>query len=300
MARLLTAQPPSTVLVANLEGASDPGRGINPTKIRTAFRSQHINEVLRPGTSEDRVPDPGTPGAHTQEGLLTWTATGVPVRATGAITVANMTFTNPAIVLVGDYTVTSGDDYDVTNGTAYVAEDITDTVPDGIIVIWKTAGAGGGEGTINVPANVPIEPGTFTVYWVSGAAVMSQTADAAGVFAGDGNPAGSTINHGTGALLIDTTGDIPDAATAITVDYTAVITDDNVATNLAAAIDGLPGFSAVAALNVVTVTGPPGPNGNDTRCSAVYRGAVQNFTFVPATGFLSGAEPRIGPPAITP
>lgn len=300
MARLLTAQPKFMTLVANIEGAGDPSKGRNPVKIRTGFSSQHICEVPRGSVATERVPDPRTPGLHTHEGLLTWTTPGVPVGASAAITVADLDFTDKAVLQIGDFTVTSGDDYEVSVGPSYVAEDITNTVPNGVIVLWKTAGAGIGEGTIDVPLHVPIEPGTFTVYWVSGAAVKSQTADAAGVFTGNGTPGGSTINHGTGALTINTTGATPDNASAITASYTSVVTDDDVATNLAAAIGGLPGFNAVAALNVVTVTGPFGPDGNEVHCSATYRGSVQNYTLVPADGFMSGAKPYLGPPVLLP
>lgn len=189
MARLLTAQPTTTSLVANIEGAGDPSQGLNPVKVRTGFTHQHIPEVPR-GASTERVLDPRTPGTHTHEGLLTWTTPGVPVGATATITVADNTFTDGATLLIGNYTVSSGIDFAVGGSTALTA-----------------------------------------------AAV-------------------------------------------------------------AAAIDGLPGFSAVAVLSAITVTGPAGPDGNEVRCSAVYRGDVENYTFAPTNGFMSGAKPNLGPPVI--
>ena len=73
---------------------------------------------------------------------------------------------------------------------------------------------------------------------------------------------------------------------------------------LAAAIDALPGFSApVPGASTITVTGPPGVDGNGLLFEAVYTGSVVNFTLTPVDGSvpgtMSGAEPFIGPPAIT-
>jgi len=199
---------------------------------------------------------------------------------------------------LGDYVLTSGVDFDVTTGTDYVDEDITNTAPDGVIVIWKTAGAGMGEGTIDVPANVPIEESSVTIKWTSGAAEKTQTDDGAGGFAGDGTPGSSTIDYETGAITLDTTGDIPDGASSITISYTADITEGDVASNLSDAIDDLPGYSAAPAAAVVTVTGPTGPVGND---ALFLVGGVSPylFTLSPDTGALSGAEPYIGPVSIT-
>jgi hypothetical protein len=74
------------------------------------------------------------------------------------------------------------------------------------------------------------------------------------------------------------------------------------ATNIAAAINTLPGYSASVALAVVTVLGPAGQAG--LRFSAGYRGGSLNFdfTYVAETGVLSqgiGGGP-IEPPTILP
>lgn len=297
MARLTTASAKFKILVANLDGSGDPSRGRNPTKIRTGFSQQILSEVPREAV-ESRVQDPSMPGLHSSFGVVTAATPGVIVPAAGTILVTSANFAYPATVYLGQYTVTSDEDYDVSTGDVYTGEDITNTVPDGIIVIWKTAGAGVGEGTIDVPAHVPIEPGTVTISWTSGAAAKSQTVDGAGVFSGDGNPAGSTINHATGAITLDTTGDIPDAATTITIDYTTTVTTTIVATRLAAAIASLPQFSASSVGATITVEGPPGALGNDTHFEAVYFGTVENFTLTPSADFMSGAEPYIGPPDI--
>jgi hypothetical protein len=83
-------------------------------------------------------------------------------------------------------------------------------------------------------------------------------------------------------------------------DYTPGGTDALTAVALAAAIDGLPGFSAVAVGDSVTVTGPPGPGGNNIRFEAEYRGSIANFILDPTDGSFTGGEPTIGPPLILP
>jgi hypothetical protein len=189
MARLITAQPKFKILVANIEGAGDPSRGMNPVKVRTGFVQQLIPEVPR-GPTVTEAEDYKSPGTHTHQGLLDYTTPPVPVGCTGTVTVVDNDFAAPATLYVGEFTLTSGEDYTV-----------------------------GG-------------------------------------------------------------------------------TTDLTAAALASAINALPGFSALAALSVVTVTGPFGPNGNTTLFDDVYTAAIQNFTLSPATGFFSGGEPTIGPPEI--
>lgn len=72
------------------------------------------------------------------------------------------------------------------------------------------------------------------------------------------------------------------------------------AINIAAAIDGVGGYEAAAVGPVVTVTAPPGPNGDNTFVDAEYTGTVQNFTVVPGTWYMTGGQPYIGPPDILP
>ena len=67
------------------------------------------------------------------------------------------------------------------------------------------------------------------------------------------------------------------------------------ATNIAAAISRLRGFTALAVGPVVTVTGPTGPDGGTIPFYAVYGGSVTNYTFTPADGYLTVGAPVIGP-----
>jgi len=217
------------------------------------------------------------------------------VAAAGTVTVGNTDFTAPATLNLGEYTLVSGEHYNVTTGTTHTNEDITNTAPDGIKTLWDTAGPN----VINVPANLPIAPGTVTINWTSGAAGYSQTDDGAGGFTGDGTPGGSSIDYTTGAITLDTAALPPDGGTLITITYTEVVAVSNIVTNLAAAINALPGFSATAASPDVDITGPVGPDGNDILFEALYAGSIENFTLSPTDGSLENAEPTLGPPAIS-
>ena len=87
----------------------------------------------------------------------------------------------------------------------------TGEVPDGIVVSFGfTLGDNG------------LLVSTVTVNWTSGTS-KSMVDDGLGAFTGDGNAAGSTVDYATGAVVIDTTGDVPDADTAIEADYTPLL-----------------------------------------------------------------------------
>lgn len=191
MGRLITAPPKFKILVANIENAGDPSRGINPVKVRTGFEKQLLPEVPRPG-APSWSPDYSTPGVHTYQGLLDYTTPLTPVAATGTVEVVDNDFTASATLYLGPYVITSN------------------------------------------------------------------------------------------------------------VDYTPGGTTDLTATALAAAIDALPEFAAVAVGSLVTITGPFGPTGNDLRFEDIYAGVVANFTLAPTDGSLTSGEPFIGPPNILP
>ena len=85
-------------------------------------------------------------------------------------------------------------------------------------------------------------------------------------------------------------------AYVLTTDYDFVVAGvaNDTATNLAAAVSLLLGYSAVALLDVVTITGPVGAIGNEV-LFATTGSSPNNLTLDPTTGRMSGAEPRIGP-----
>lgn len=109
---LISGQPPFTMLVANLASGSDPSRGRsgNPVKIRKSFTFQHFPEIG--GRGPDTTPQsPEAPGSGTRWGHVEYTAANTPVRATGVITVASNDFSGPTVVTLGQYALTSGDDF---------------------------------------------------------------------------------------------------------------------------------------------------------------------------------------------
>jgi uncharacterized phage protein gp47/JayE len=92
-----------------------------------------------------------------------------------------------------------------------VAED-TGEAPDGIVTAFAfTLGDNG------------LLVSTVTIDWTSGGVTKSMTDNGLGVFTGDGNAAGSTIDYVTGAVVLDTAGATPDASTLITADYTPLL-----------------------------------------------------------------------------
>lgn len=292
--KLTSAQSERTMLVANLSGGSDPSKGTtgNPDPIRSTFTYQLFSDIMREGLSLG--PGEGALPPTTRLGLLEYAVSPVPASSEGTITLGDMDFTSPAIIRIGSYTLISNDHFAVKDGVAVVGEDITDTVPDGIIVVFRTSSVGVGEGEINYPADIPISPSSVTLRWTSGAVGKTQTDDGSGGFAGDGAPGNSSIDYTTGEIVLDTTGDIPDGATTITIDYTP----SEVMTSLADAISALPEFTGSDTDNTVEVVGPPGVLGNDILFSATHYGTVENFTLSPTDGSLENAEPTIGPEEI--
>jgi len=74
-------------------------------------------------------------------------------------------------------------------------------------------------------------------------------------------------------------------------------TTDLTAAALAAAIDNLDEFSAVAVASTVTITGPLGPEG-DAVFKVLYTGTVTNFTLTPTDGTLTVGGPTLAAPQI--
>lgn len=101
--KLFSAQAPVTMLVPRLTGGSDPSRGVNPTKASETYTFQHIHEI--PNRGEDLVlKDPGHEGISTKMGMLT----GNPANATGDVQITSNTFTDRAILYLGEYEIVSG------------------------------------------------------------------------------------------------------------------------------------------------------------------------------------------------
>lgn len=132
MARLLCNQPAFTMLVANIQGGSDPGRGTPTIKLRKGFRQQIFTEIpVSAGISKSNG---ASPGVSSRLGLLTGTPTGVNV----TVTVDDNDFTYPAVLFIGDYVLTSGEDYIVGGTTSDTATALAAAI-DGCTKFTATA-----------------------------------------------------------------------------------------------------------------------------------------------------------------
>lgn len=304
MARLITAQPKFKILVANIEGAGDPSRGINPVKVRTGFEKQNFPEIAR-GDTAGRVGDPSTPGLGTLQGLLDYTTPPVPVAVTGTVVVADGDFTAAATLFLGDYTLVSDEDYtagSATQATGFLTVVATPSVADitiGAGTLTAAAGArtpGGDDydGTLGTPALIAADIIAAINDPANGFTAIATAATGGGAIV---NLTAVPVGAAGNALALATTdaGDVTVSGATFTGGVDAT---DTTAVALAAAISALPDFSAVVLGDTVTITGPFGPNGNDIRFAALYTGVVQNFTLTPSDGFFAGGEPTIGPPTI--
>lgn len=304
--KLISAQKPFRILVANIRGSGDPSRGPsgNPEILRSTFNMQNFVEL--PGRGPDTVSkNSKTPGTGTRVGLVSYTVSPVPVRASGTITVASNTFVGPTTVLLGQYVLTSGQDFTVagaTQATGTLTVVATPSVADITIgaatltaaVGARTPGANDYDGTLGTPALIAAD-------------IIAAINDAANTFV-----AIATAASGGGAAVVLTAVPVGAAGNALALATTdvgdvtvsgvtfsgGIDAADNTAVNLAAAIDDLPDYSATALGDVVSVDGLFGPLGNYARFTS---GGVspQNLTFSPAEGTMSGAEPSIGPVDIT-
>lgn len=305
MSRLITAQATPNVLVANIDGAGDPSLGINPVKVRTGFARQNLPEVSRIGGVYTRTFEYGrtfdrrSPGTHTLLGKLA----GSYVRASATITVTSNVFTDAATLYVGDYSFTSGVDFTVAVATQAAGSfTVTATPSAATLTIGgvnltpaggvRASGANDYDNTLGTVNAIAVEiaaaindPANGFDTIVSAVAVGAQVNLTAVSVGAAGNAVGTTSNDGT-----VTAG----AATLVG----GIDAGDNTAINIAAAIDGVGGYATSAVGAVVTVTAPPGPNGDGTFVDVDYTGTVRNFTVAPNNWYMTGGQPYIGPPDI--
>ena len=305
--KLISGQKPFTMLIANLRQGSNPSRGVagNPVHIRDTYTVQHFPEISGrgPEVSESNT---RTPGTGTRVGHVAYTVDGIPVRASGTITVAG-TFTGPTTVNVGGVVLTTEVDFVTTGGTDIAA---TGTLT---VVAFPSTATVGIDSNLLTDAGGARTPGSDDYNGTLGSAALiaadivaaindggnSFATSVTAVDSGGGVIALTAATTGAGGNLITLTttdaGDVTVSGATMTGGVNATGTG---ATNLAAAIDALPGYSATAVDSVVTVTGLTGPQGNE----AVFTSggsSPQNFVFDPVDGTLDGAEPRIGPPILT-
>jgi hypothetical protein len=170
------AQRPFTMIVAALRSGSDPSRGAigNPIVAIETYTSQSFPEI--PG----RGPEcfyAGIKGTTTRKGLLSNPA-GTPQNATGGrITVASNAFLGPTSILLGEYKLTTGDDFLIGVDAAATAVNLTALINGlpgytgfhlgaGVISLSGPVGPVGNEVLLGATG---VSPGNFTLTPLAGA-----------------------------------------------------------------------------------------------------------------------------------
>lgn len=304
--KLIGAQKPFTMLLGVTRGNSDPSKGLagNPTVLRSTFKSQSFVEIGGRGPDTNARTE-SAPGIATRGGLLTFTVAGVPIRGSGDLEVVSNDFLGPTSVRVGEHLFTSGHDFDLGtdtqatgNFTVVATPSVADLTINGVVLTAiagaRTPGSNNYDGTLGTVALIAAD-------------IIAALNDAANDFtdivvASSGGGGVVTLTAATafpgaaGNAITLATSDAADVTRSGAVLSLGVSNTDGTATNLAAAIDMVPGYVATSLLSVVSVTGPSGPIGNEISFYAEGFSPA-NFTFT-TDGTLEGAEPRIGPPVI--
>jgi hypothetical protein len=298
--KLVGAQAAFSVLAPALRGGSDPSRGPsgNPDPKRRGIRQQHFVEV--PGKPDVGIVGPETPGRRTRIGHLDWTTPPVPMRASGTVGVSSLAFAGETFLRFGPYQIStfdfppSGASVQATASLLVTASPATATLTIG--------------GQALTPAGGPRTPGandydeTLATPALIAADIVAAINDGANAFAA----IATATDAGGGQVDLEAVppGTLGNAVTLTSSDGTITLSgatfsggldpEGVYAIALAAAISGLPGYSASAAGTVITISGPFGVGGNEVLFSAEGI-SPQNFTLSPDTGALSGAEPSLGP-----
>ncbi len=297
--RKLTAQPPYTMLVANLESGSDPSRGRagRAVKVRSTFTQQYMPEVVDSQVGFFPAPSPVTLGTTTFMGLL---SPGYD-RSAVDITVVDDDFSERAYLTVGPYTFASFVDYDPQDDTKATGSLVVTTNPaTATITIGgenltpaggaRTSGSNDYNNTLGTPTLIAADivaaindPANGFDGMVSALSAVATVYLVSVLHGATGNSTTLASNNGTVTL----------SAATLTGGVDAV---DNTATELAAALSGLPGFSATSVGPVVTLQGPVGANANRMIVATTYNGTVQNFEL--SAPNLEGGSPVSGPPDV--
>lgn len=127
--KLIMAQRPFRMLVANLRQGSNPSRGPagNPDPVRQTYDHQLFPELGGRGP-EVGTADPRSPGVSTHIGHVAFTTPGVPVASTGDITVVADAWTGPTTVHLGRFVLTSDVDFVTGGGVAAVATNLATAI----------------------------------------------------------------------------------------------------------------------------------------------------------------------------
>ena len=305
MGKVVGGQKPFRILVANLRQGSDPSIGPagNPVKLRTSFLTQNFIEA---NGLIDYTPEQfKSPGLGTKIGLATYTVPGTPVPASGMITVNSTTFAGETFLVLGPYQLST---YDVPPPGAVQAT-------ASLMVLANPATAVITIGAANLtPAVGPRTPGNDDYDSTLGSPALiaadiaaaindpfnSFTALAVAYYSGGATVQLEAVPVGAaGNAVVLASSDLLTVAVSSPTFTGGLDPEENYALFLSQVITAsCPPFIAGAMGNVVLVSGPVGPIGNET---AFYPTGASpgNFTFSPDNLRMSGAEPFIGPYTFT-
>jgi hypothetical protein len=296
--KTIGAQRPFKVLVPALQSSTDPSRGPsgNPVYKWKTFEQQYL--VERPGTN--RVLQSGkSPGIANRTGLL---LTGSPSSpSTGVIQVVGNTFLGPTSILLGAYTLTTGEDFQVGSFVQATASLVVNATPSTSTLtinglnLSPTGGAGRTPGANNYN-------NTLGTVGAIAAEIAAAINDPANAFAGTATAiaAGASVNLtavpigalGNALTLSSSTGTV----SASGANFTGGLDDvEDTALNLAAAISALPQFSASVLGDQVSVSAEQLLN---ITLFSKTGASPYNFALTPGNGTLTGGDPHVGPPAL--
>lgn len=292
------AQRPFKVLAPALQGSTDPSKGPsgNPVFKWKTFEQQYL--VERPGPN--RVIQSGKrPGLANRSGILLEGSPSSP--STGVIQVVGNSFVGPTSVLLGAYTLTTGEDFQIGNFVQATASFLVNATPststlniNGLNLV-PTGGAARTPGANNYN-------NTLGTVGAIAAEIAAAINDGANAFGGTATAiaAGASVNLtavpigalGNALTLSSSTGTI----SASGANFTGGLDDvEDTALNLAAAIDILPGFSAIAVGDQVSVSAEQLLN---ITLFSKTGASPYNFALTPGNGTLTGGDPHVGPPVL--
>lgn len=155
--RLIGAQKPFKMLVANLRQGSDPSKGAsgNPVKVRSTFEQQRVFDIGGRGVETLGA---GGPGTHSHRGVM---LSGSATPAGGTITVTANTFSGVTLVNLGGTEISIGD----VLGASAIAT--AGNLADAISAIPGFSASNGGTNVVTVSG--PQGPvGNFTTFRAEG------------------------------------------------------------------------------------------------------------------------------------
>lgn len=297
--KTIGAQRPFKVLVPALQGSTDPSKGPsgNPVYKWKTFEQQYLVERSGP----NRVVQSGkSPGLSNRAGLL---LTGSPSSpATGTIQVVSNTFLGPTSILLGQYTLTTGEDFLLGNFVQATAALVVGATPSTATLTINGLNLTPTGGAARTPGANDYNNTLGTVGAIAGE-IAAAINDPANAFAGTATAlaVGASVNLtavpigalGNALTLASSTGTVsPSGAT-----FTGGLDDiEDTAINLAAAIQALPEYSASVVGASVLVEAEQLLN---LTLFSKTGASPYNFALTPANGTLTGGDPHIGPPILT-